>query len=120
MHTKSLQLCPTLCNSARLLCPWNSPGKNNGVDCQALLQGICPLQGSNPSHQHCRQIFLPFVVYFSAWIRAKSLQSCLTLRPHGLWPTRLLCLWDSPGKNTGVGFHVLLQYILVNNIKYSI
>ena len=25
-------------------------------------------------------------------------QSCLTLRPHGLWPTRLLCLWDSLGK----------------------
>ena len=22
---------------------------------------------------------------------------------HGLWPTRLLCPWDSPGKNTGVG-----------------
>ena len=30
-------------------------------------------------------------------------QSCLTLRPHGLWPARLLCLWDFPGKNTGVG-----------------
>ena len=23
--------------------------------------------------------------------------------PHGLWPTRLLCPWDSPGKNIGVG-----------------
>ena len=30
-------------------------------------------------------------------------------RPHGLQPTRLLCPWDSPGKNTGVGCHVLLQ-----------
>ena len=29
-------------------------------------------------------------------------QSCPTLRPHGLSPGRLLCLWDSPGKNTGV------------------
>ena len=31
---------------------------------------------------------------------------------HSLWPqepTRLLCPWDSPGKNTGVGFHFLLQ-----------
>jgi len=26
-----------------------------------------------------------------------------SLRPHGLYPTRLLCPWDSPGKNTGVG-----------------
>ena len=33
------------------------------------------------------------------------------LRPHGLQPTRLLCLWDSPGKNTGVDCHSLLQRI---------
>ena len=32
-----------------------------------------------------------------------------TLRPHGLWPTRLLCSLDSPGKNTGVGCHAFLQ-----------
>ena len=30
-------------------------------------------------------------------------------RPHGLLPARLLCLWDSPGKNTGVGCHCRLQ-----------
>ena len=29
--------------------------------------------------------------------------------PHGLQPTRLPCPWDSPGKNTGVGCHFLLQ-----------
>ena len=34
---------------ARLLCPWDSPGKNAGVGCHALLQGIFPTQGSNPS-----------------------------------------------------------------------
>ena len=33
------------------------------------------------------------------------------LQPHGLWLTRLLCPWNSPGKNTGVGFHFLLQGI---------
>ena len=38
-------------------------------------------------------------------MRAKSLQSCPTLRPHGLQSTRPLCPWDSPGKNTGVGCH---------------
>ena len=31
----------------RLLCPWDSPSKNTGVDCHALLQGIFPTQGSN-------------------------------------------------------------------------
>ena len=34
-----------------------------------------------------------------------------SLRPHGLSPTRLLCPWDSPGKNTGMGCHSLLQGI---------
>ena len=32
-----------------------------------------------------------------------------SLQPHGLWPTRLLCLWGYPGKNTGVDCHSLLQ-----------
>ena len=39
-------------------------------------------------------------------------QSCLTLRPHGLQPTRLLCPWDFPGTDTKVGCHFLLQGIL--------
>ena len=32
-----------------------------------------------------------------------------SLRPYGLSPSRLLCPWDSPGKNTGVGCCALLQ-----------
>ena len=31
----------------RLLCPWDSPGKNTRVGCHALLQGIFPTQGSH-------------------------------------------------------------------------
>ena len=34
-----------------------------------------------------------------------------SLQPHGLQPSRLLCPQDSPGKNTGVGLHFLLQGI---------
>ena len=34
-----------------------------------------------------------------------------SLGPHGLYPTRLLCPWDSPGKNTGMGCHTLFQGI---------
>ena len=34
----------------------NSLGKNPGVGCYVLLQGILPTQGSNPGLQHCRQI----------------------------------------------------------------
>ena len=33
------------------------------------------------------------------------------LQPHGLEPARLLCPWNSPSKNTGVGSHSLLQRI---------
>ena len=40
----------------RLLCPWDSLGKNTGLGCHALLQGIFPTQGSNPGLPHCRQI----------------------------------------------------------------
>ena len=32
-------------------------------------------------------------------------QLCLTLWPHGLYPARFLCPWNSPAKNTGVGCH---------------
>ena len=40
-------MCP-----ARLLWPWNSPGKNTGVDCHVLLLGIFLTQGLNPSLLH--------------------------------------------------------------------
>ena len=40
---------------------------------------------------------------------AESLQSYLTLQPCEPQPIRLLCLWTSPNKNTGVGCHALLQ-----------
>ena len=48
-------------------------------------------------------------IYVTATAAAKLLQSCPTLQPHRQQPTRLVCLWDSPGRNTGVGCHCLLQ-----------
>ena len=53
-----VQLCPPLCdptgcNPSKLLsCPWNSPGKNTGMICHFLLQGIFPTQESNPCLLH--------------------------------------------------------------------
>ena len=41
------------------------------------------------------------------------LQSNLTLQPYGPQPTRILCSWDFPGKNTGVVCCVLLQGIFL-------
>ena len=53
-----------------------------------------------------------FCLYVAA---AKSLQLCPTLRLQRLQPTRLPRPWDSPGKNTGVGCHFLLQCIKVKS-----
>ena len=70
----------------RLLCPWDSPGKNTRVGCHFLLQ--------------CMKVKS----------ESEVAQSCPTLRnPMDCKPARLLCPWDSSGKNTGVGCHFLLQ-----------
>ena len=132
------QLCPAVCDPmdcpTRLLCMWNSPGKNTGVGCHSLLPGIFPTQGSNPGLLHCRQSLyhlshqesLPLQGMVTVFQLGEACgfnssrnpwnccclvpKSCLTLlQPHGLWPARLLYPWDSPGKNTGVGCHFLLQ-----------
>ena len=41
-----VQLCGL--QPIRFFCPWDFPGKNRGVGCHFLLQGIFPTQGSNP------------------------------------------------------------------------
>jgi len=55
------QSCSTLCDPWIVACqaPLSmeiSPGKNTGVGCHALLQGIFPTEGLNPGLQHCRGI----------------------------------------------------------------
>ena len=58
-RAQALQSCPTRLSAtpwtqpARLLCPWDFPGKHTGVGCHALPQVIFPTQGLN---SHCRQI----------------------------------------------------------------
>ena len=66
----------------------DSPGKNTGVGCPALIS------------------------FWSAWdqISFGSCFSCVRICVT-LWTARLLCPWDSPGANTGVGCHSLLQGI---------
>ena len=120
----------------RLPRPWDSPGKNTGVGCHFLLQCMKVKRESEvaqscltPSNRmHCSPpgssvhgIFQARVlewgaITFSRKTAAdKSLQSCPTLRPHRRQPTRLLHPWDSPGKNTGVGCHFLLQCMKVKS-----
>ena len=123
---------------ARLLCPWDFPGKNIGVGSHALLQGIFLTQGSNPHLLHCRQIFYSrtLLTYgLCAQLLTRELHRCgLHLEklnhlheeqpgegrggrtlcdPYGLQPARFLCPWNFPGKNTGVDCHFLLQGIFL-------
>ena len=51
------------------------------------------------------KILLLLLMLFNHWVMSNSLW------PHGLQPTRLLCTWEFPGKNTGMGCHFLLQRI---------
>ena len=88
------------------------------MDCHALLQSIFPTQGSN--HESlCVSCIGRFFTTSATWgakidaAAAKSLQLCLTVQPHRWQPTRLHHSWDSPGKNTGMGCHFLLQCMKV-------
>ena len=73
------------------LCPWKSPGKNTGVACHFLFQGIFPTQGSNPGLLHCRQIlYCLSSVQFSHSVMSSSL--CL----HGMQHARLPCPSPTP------------------------
>ena len=53
------------------------------------------------------QTFSPYICLVLCC--AKSLQLCLTLWPQRMWPVRLFCPWDSPGKNIGMNCCFLLQ-----------
>ena len=93
-----------------LYSPWNSPGKNTGVSCHFLLQGIFLTQGLNPgllNLLHWQADSLPLAPPGMPQNESES-RSVVSdsLRPH-----RLYSPWNSPGHNTGVGSLALLQGI---------
>ena len=116
------QSCLTLCDprtaTCRLLCPWDWPSKSTEVGSHFLLQGIFPTQWSNSHLLHWQADSLPLSHLgkeerkWSCSVMSHSLQHC------GLQTTRLLCPWDSPGKNTGVGCHFLLEGIFPTRGSY--
>ena len=76
---------------ARFLHPWSSPGKNIGVGCHSLLQGLFPTQGLTPGLLHCRQI-LYHLSHQGSPVTILLLFYILFLWPRGTWdlssPTR--------------------------------
>ena len=86
-----------------LLCPWNSPGKNTGVSYHFLLQEIFLTGGSNWVCCAAGRFFTSWATR-EAQVKVKVTQLCLTLcDPMHCSPR------SSPGQNTGVGGHSLLQ-----------
>ena len=119
------QSCPTLCDPMNCSPPGSSvhgdsPGKNTGVCCHALLQGIFPMQGSNPGFLHCRQIryhlshqgswrILEWVAYpfsrGSSWPRNRTRISCIAGVFFINWFMReALITFINRGKTIGVLF----------------
>ena len=87
----------------------DSPGKNTGVGCHALLQGIFPTQGSNPGLPHCRWILyqlshqgspriLEWVAYpfprGSYWHRNQIGVSCIAGGIFTSWASRKPQAWS--------------------------
>ena len=72
--------------------------------------GIKPASLASPALQADslprQRLGSPWIIYLLLF-SGSVMFDCL--RPHGLSPTRLLCPWGSPGKNTGVGCHTLPQ-----------
>ena len=84
------------CVNRRLLCPWDSPGKNTGVGCHFLLLGVFLTQGSNPGLVHCRQIlywlshqgspsFFFFNIYFIMYLAVQGLNCGMQIFSCGMW-----------------------------------
>ena len=58
-------------------------------------------------------------IHFPIYVPSHSVMSN-SLWPHGLQPHRLLCPWDSTGKNTGMGCHFLLQGIFLTQNQINV
>ena len=93
------------------------------------------LQWHHSSHRHTSPTFpfepawdqsvstatLYFLMHFNSLTESRDLCACVvshlvisdSLQPHGLQPTRLLCPWDFPCKNTGMGCYFLPQRIFL-------
>ena len=70
---------------------------------------LCSISSNN---QQWKRIYIHIHVYIYLYMHVCSAVSN-SLRPYGFLPARLLCPWDFPGKNAGVGCHFLLQGVFL-------
>ena len=97
---------------ARLLCPWDAPGKNTGVGCRALLQGSFPNQGLNPGIPHWGR----FLTIWAARETQQFQSPLFCLSPH-CWSLVWLGLssgipfLENSMRHLVVGLHFLARWI---------
>ena len=120
----SNSLQPHELQPARLLRPWDSPGKNTGVGCRVLLQGIfltqihisCISCIGRQVLYHQRHLGNSILCIAAAAAAAKSLHSCPTLcDPIDSSPPGSPVPGILQAKNTRVGCHFLLQCMKVKS-----
>ena len=85
-------------------------GRCQLVDAGSWFDGSCLKVPIPDSPNQLSDHLNPVITIFSSNSVSCSVMSNF-LQPHGLWPTRLLCPWDSPDNSTGVDCHFLLQGI---------
>ena len=96
--------------------PRNSPGQNTGVGSSSLLQGIYPIQGSNPGLPNCRQILYQLSHQGSATTETQSVFTPITSVPNPnrfnkyFWLNIPNLLARQSGKIAQVGFKVLIAH----------
>ena len=76
------------------------------------------LTGSKLGKEDDKAAYSHLLIYFIRRVRAKPLSRVLLFATPWTVATRLLCPWDSPGKNTRGGCHILLQGIFSTQGSY--
>ena len=109
MDGKIARRCPSTKNSVPMTCKLN--GKHSTGH---ILSSQRQLLSSRPQWMGSWlfSVFPPGFYFFLCDRRSVGSDS---LQPHRLQPARLLCPWNSPVKNPGVGCHSLLQGILLTH-----
>ena len=74
-----------------------------------------PIPNKGNAKECSNNCTIVLISHTAATAAAKSLQLCPTVQPQSWQPTRLPRPWDSPGKNTEVGCHFLLQCMKVKS-----
>ena len=109
-----------------LYSPWNSPGQNTGVCRLSLLQGIFPIQRSNPGLTHCRQILYQLSRKGSPrileWVAYPLLQGIFPIQElnHGLLDCRWILYLLSYHQHFPFNLTLLLKYVLLFCVLYQL